>query len=801
MEEQLNSNRRELWNLSIKDIFYKYVRFLPLFILSVAVALLIAFAYLRYSTRYYSASGSLQIKNDKPNQRNDKFEDLLAGGNKTSSIQNEMEVLKSKPLMKRVVEKLNLQFSYTAKGKIKGFNVYREAPFVLQAFELADSSSSFSLRIKFIDENTFVINDEDKRFTFNQVFKNTSGIFRIVKTGIANPKADYTVSWQPSISVASQLVGSVKVLPKTAGTSILTITFQTTNGRMAADVVNALMVEYDSLTVEQNNYSNDQILAFINGRLQILNLELDTLQLRINKYKRDNNLIDVERQMASFFDKVKEVDQEKSKLNFALAQVNEIERYLVDQEYKYNATPTALTVEDATLNELTGNYNKAQLQRADLLKSNIPPSHPIIKELDSNIEKLRVSLLENIKNIRVSYVNAIGVVSGRATVEESRLQSLPYQLRDLIEMERQKNTKLVLYTMLENKREEAAISRASTISNSSIIDQAMPSSVPVKPNKRTIQILALLIGIGLPGLLIFLAEVLNDKISTRFDIEKISNVPIMGEIGHSYSDKVLIVNKSSRSMVAEQFRIIRSNLQFVLNKNEKPVILVTSSFSGEGKSFVSTNMGGVFALTGKKTIVLEFDIRKPKVLSGLGIGKNKGISNFLVGKSDLKELILSVPEFDNLYVLPCGPVPPNPSELLLDPKVAEMFEWLRTQYDIIVIDTAPVGMVGDAMTLGKFADCTLYLVRQGHTFKKQVALIDELYRDGKLPKVSIVINDVKVKPGYGYYGYGRYGYGYGYGQTQSSSSYYLEEVPPQSKFERFLNKLNISKLFGRKKRN
>jgi tyrosine-protein kinase Etk/Wzc len=370
-------------------------------------------------------------------------------------------------------------------------------------------------------------------------------------------------------------------------------------------------------------------------------------------------------------------------------------------------------------------------------------------------------------------------------------------MKEYVEMERQINTKLVLKNLLEGKREEIAIQRAAITSNSKVIDEAGMSLEPVKPNKKTIQILAIIVGLGLPGLLIFIGEILNDKINTRFDIERLTQAPILGEIGHSFAENTLIVNKTSRTMVAEQFRIIRSNLQYVINKPDKSVILVTSSFSGEGKSFVSTNIAAVLALAGKKTIILEFDIRKPKVLSGLQMSKQPGITNFLMGKSELEALITPVPDHENLFVLACGPVPPNPSEMLLANKVTELFEKVGKMFEVILIDTAPVGMVSDALTLSKFADCTLYLVRQGHTFKKQVALIDELYRENKLPKVSIVINDVKNKPGYGYYGSGRYGYGYGYGY---GSSYYEEEKPPPSFFEKVMANLNPMQWFSRRQR-
>jgi len=226
------------------------------------------------------------------------------------------------------------------------------------------------------------------------------------------------------------------------------------------------------------------------------------------------------------------------------------------------------------------------------------------------------------------------------------------------------------------------------------------------------------------------------------------------------------------------------------------VILITSSFSGEGKSYVTTNMGAVIALTGKKTVILELDIRKPKLLKGLDIQKGPGISNYLLGKGDLADMIKPVPGQENLFVLGCGPVPPNPAELLLDPKIDELFAWLRNHFDVLLIDTAPIGMVSDAMTLSKFATCTLYLVRQGHTFKKQIALIDEFYTGKKLPGVSIVINDVKLKPGYGYYGYGRYGYGYGYGY----GSYYEEEKQKGNFFRKLLTGFDLQKIFGRSKR-
>lgn len=799
-QEQLNSNKSELWNLSVKDLFYKYVRFLPLFLLSVAIALLVAFAYLRYTTRVYSAAGTMLIENDQQQGRSDKVEDILSGSNRNQNIQQEIEVLKSKPLMSRVINKLNLQFSYTAKGKVKDFNVYTQGPFLIEAFEIADSVYGFSLSIKFVNDHEFRVNNETTVFGFGQLFKNKFGVFRLKRNGPASPGAEYSINWQPTQSVAGALVGSIKVQPKTPGTGILTVSMQGTNAHMAADVVNNLMVQYDSMTVEQNNFSTDQMLGFIKARLNDMDDELDSLQLNFLRYKQKYKLFDVEKQLGDYFVKYTEADKGAVEQEFKLRMATEIDDYLKNRENQYSRveTPSALALEDVTLNELVGLYNKAQLDRQSLVDDNVPVSHPAFKEVEGQIEKLREKIQENLRNIRLSYASSINMLKARSNAVQSKLQDLPYELKEYVEMERQINTKQALYSLLEQKREEAAITRASVISNSKVLDRAAVSNDPVKPNRRTIQILAILIGIGVPALIIFMGEVLNDKITTRFDIEKITQAPILGEIGHSFSDNTLIVNKTSRTMVAEQFRIIRSNLQYVIHNPQRAVILVTSSFSGEGKSFVSTNMAAVLALTGKKTIILEFDIRKPKVLSGLNMTRRPGITNYMLGKAELEELIAPVPGLENLFVLACGPIPPNPSEMLLDPKITVLFEWLRNHFDVIFVDTAPVGMVSDAMTLSKFADCTLYLVRQGHTFKKQIALIDELYREDKLPKVSVIINDVKVKPGYGYYGYGRYGYGYGYGYG-ASSSYYEEEKPPLSFFERVIKKLRLPRWLRRRR--
>jgi capsular exopolysaccharide synthesis family protein len=434
--------------------------------------------------------------------------------------------------------------------------------------------------------------------------------------------------------------------------------------------------------------------------------------------------------------------------------------------------PSTLGLVDPTLNESVAAYNQAQVERQVLLKT-APPGNVAVKQKDEAINRLQKNILESLDNLKKSYNAAIGSIQGISGSAESQLRLMPEKQQALTAVKRQLETKLIVFNSLLQNREQSAIALASTISNIKVLTDAQANTIPVKPNRKNTKLLAIFIGLLLPALFIFIIEILNDKVTTRNDIERITQATILGEVGHSYGKNNLVVTNNNRGVVAEQFRIIRSNLQYVLNHVQKPVILVTSSFSGEGKSFISTNIGAVMAVAGKKTIILEFDIRKPKVLSHLGILKKPGLTNYLLGKMAVQDLAVPVDGIENLFVLPCGPVPPNPAEILLDTKLDDLFDYLRANFDTIIMDTAPVGMVSDAMTLSKFADCTLYIVRQGHTYKKQIGLIDDFYKKGKLPKISIILNDIKLRSGYGYYGYGRYGYGHGYG-----SGYFDDDAPP-----------------------
>lgn len=790
MEEtiQTQTAKSELARLSVKDLFYKYIRFLPLFIISVALSLMVAFLYLRYATLVYQSTGTMVIQDDASSSGgNDKFDNLFSSGNK-KNIANEIEYIRSSKLMARVVKALNLNYSYIAIGKIKEVNVYTSGPFSVEAFELKDSGG-FSMKIDFTSEQNFKVNG-DGPFTFGQIFKNLHGVFRLNRNFPGAAGSQYRLEWNPTESVAGELASELIVAPK-QGTAILTLTLQSTNPQLAADVINNTMSAYQTSTKEDKNEKTRAQLAFIDKELDTVSNQLDSLNKVYVEFVKRNSVYDLKTQSSNYLSQIDEAVKTREAQQDFLNKAYQIESGLLAKDGAIKV-PSSLGIDDPTLNKMVDAYNVAQLERKSLLETT-SPNNIAVKQQNEVLDQLQRNILASLASVKAAVRSNIAGIDRVSASAQSQLVVLPEKQKVLSDLEILKQNKLTVLNTLLEKREQSAIELAATVSNVKVLQDAYPNTTPIKPNPRNIKLIAIVIGLILPALFIFMLELLNDKVGTRHDIERLTTVTVLGEVGHAYGKGSLVVTNTSRSVVAEQFRIIRSNLQYVLHHVNKPVILVTSSFSGEGKSFISTNVGSVMALAGKKTIILEFDIRKPKILHQLDIPKHPGLTNFLLGRTAIEELPIPVDGMANLYVLPCGPVPPNPAEMLLDTRINELFDWLRKNFDAVIMDTAPVGMVSDALTLSRYADATLYIVRQGHTFKKQIGMIDEFYTQGKLPKMSIILNDVKVKAGYGYYGHGRYGYGHAYG-----SGYFQDDMPLPSTLSKYFGWLD-TRTWNRKK--
>ncbi|WP_207511672.1 GumC family protein [Longitalea luteola] len=785
----MNTPENQSVKISVKDFLMRYVRYLPLLIISVGIALIVAYVYIRYSTPLYSARATMLIKTDKSSGASDKdFDEVYFTGGR-GNVTNEIEILKSLTLAKRVAASLGLQKKYYVKGNIKTTLNYPAGPVSLQIVHLADSLTPVSFNINILNDQEFhFANAAEKKYRFGQPFQQGAGTFIIVKNDSLFKDLQYKehiISWQPLESAAFDVLGGLGVAAIKDQSNILSLTYLSSHPLLAKDILNQLMEEYSKQNIEDKNQTAARTVSFVNERLNLITRELGDVEKDLQQYKRRNQVVNLDAQSELYLNKESETEKDLSELEVQQHIIGYLQEYLTNQKNQFVVVP-ALGIEDVTLQTSLEQYNELQLKRESLLKTTTA-QNPSVKLAEGQLEKLRADIAENLKNLKATGELKINALRQKNQLYNSRIGTVPIKEKELLEITRQQGIKQNLYLYLLQKREETAISLAATVSNSQVVDAAIGSNTPVLPNPKNVKMLAVFLGLLIPVGFIYIRELLNDKISGRPDITKITDAPIFGEIGHSDDKAALLVRNNKRDVVTEQFRMIRSNIQYMVGNNSHPVILVTSTFSGEGKSFISVNTGAVMALAGKKTVVLEMDIRKPKITKNLELSRSKGISNFLVSDIPVESLPQPVPGIDNLYVIPCGPIPPNPSEILLNEKIVELFKYVKQTFDVVIVDTAPVGLVSDAFTLSQYADSTLYIVRMGYTLKKQVHFIDELYRNNKLPRIGLLVNDIKTSSHYYSYGnYGGYGYGYGYGH---SNGYYEQSSNGSGKVKKFFNRM------------
>lgn len=766
------------WVAGPKDFIFKYLPYLPLLLLSIAFFLTIAYIKVRYTTQIFKVQSSLLIQNDMTSvgggganggPKDEKFEELFMTQDQVN-LSNEIEVLKSTPVLQRVARDLNLQTAYYSRGNVRGSLIYPMYPFTLNLITKADSTKGLSFRIILLSADRYTVDEGKTVYHFGDTLTTGDARLQLIRNMGVNifsfASRQFEIDWSPALDVALGLQGQLKVMQINEQATILTLAFEGENPMLGKDVLNNLMAVYDTLQVEDKNRIAANTLRFINDRLFELNDTIRGVQGTLTHFMVENKVFDMENQSKDYLDKMGEAAKMRAEQVVKDSIVNYLLQYIADRNNLHGLVPTNLGIDEPALTQLVYEYNRLTLERDKNVKTSTE-ANPMIVGMDQTLSKIRAQIIQALLNVRAAYQIAINKLDESEGNINSHVNLLPGKSLGLLNIERRQKIFEDLYSLLSQKGLEISLSSASTISNSRVLEPAMAGADPVSPDKKSIYTMYLLVGMLLPTGFVLLRELLQDKINGKADVEKYTTAPILGEIGHSEGKQTLVVTQNSRRLISEQFRIVRTNLQYMINKVDKPVIMVTSSFSGEGKSFVSTNMGAVMALSGKRTVIMEFDIRKPKIVSGLDLKRKMGITNYIIGKAGFNELLIKVNGIDDLYVIPCGPIPPNPSEILLDARLDELMKEVADNFDVVIMDTAPIGLVSDAITLNRFSNCTLYITRQGYTFRKQLGLVEDLYMNKKLPNLCLLINDVKADGGYygGYYGggYGYYG-GYGYGK-------------------------------------
>jgi capsular exopolysaccharide synthesis family protein len=755
---------------TFKEVLAKAFRNWYWFVFSVLLCYGVAKVYLRwFTTPSYSIGCRFLIKKQgSSGGGSDELSQVNIVSNSNSDVANEMEIIKTRLLMNRVVRRLHLNVGYFMKGRFKSTELYGTAPFTANLVYLGDSALSRAWNVSSSPDGQKVILSDGTTETARSwgdtmVFKDMSLVLKRSIPGDVSPlRGSYILTITPEEQTVTSYLNSTKITQAGDGENVIQLNIIDGIPRRGEDVLNTLYDEYTKANVDDQNSIADNTIEFINNRLDIVHRELSGVEKNIQDFKTSNKLTSLEDQTKMVLNTTDGLNKELAQHELQLEVLKTVEDRLQSKEDRI--VPPTILSQDPTYATLVSKFNALVLQR-DAELGVTRPANPIIRQMNAQIDTVKEELLLSLDNVRSSEIIAKNGLTAKLNEMMGVIQGTPSKERAFLDISREQAVKQQLYLFLLQKREETAISKSGTLANSRLIDPARADGAPFSPNHMNIYMIALVVGLIVPAGTIYLKEFLNNKIVERRDINNQTDTPILGEIGHNKTGNPVVVTHDARSIIAEQFRSIRTNLRFLLTGKQHQVILITSSMSGEGKSFISLNLASSLALSGKKVVLLELDLRKPRLSSLLGLPNDEGISNFIVSNMDLKYLPKPAPDQHNLFIISSGPIPPNPAELLLQDKMKTLFEYLYANFDFIVIDTPPVGLVSDALLVSHYADACLYVTRQNYTFKQQIGIVNDLFVHRKMKGLSIIVNDVDNTQR-------RYGYGYRYG---GEGSYYTEE--------------------------
>ena len=796
-----NMNELDEEKVNYQEVLFRYIIHLPWFVASVLICLIGAWGYLYFQIPVYQVSASIIIKDDKKggNSGSADLENLGLGGVITSaqSIDNEIEVLRSKTILKEVVNNLELYITYYDEDEFPRQEMYKTSPVVvnLTAQEADKLPNAALIDMKLasdggLDVNLKVgLNEYNKRFDkLPAVFPTNVGTFGFtLRDSLSNGQVEGQKDVRHISAVVSQPFGVAKgyqwaltIAPTSKATSVATVSLVNTNIRRGQDFINKLMEMYNRNTNNDKNEVAEKTREFINERIKIIDEELGNTEEKLETFKRNAGLTDISSDAQLAVSGNAEYEKKRVENGTQINLVRDLAKYINNPLNEYEVLPSNIGLTDNGLTTQLERYNELVIERKRLLRTSTE-NNPMIINLDMSIRAMRANVKTAIDGTLQGLLIVKADLDREASRFSRRISDAPGQERQYVSIARQQEIKAGLYLMLLQKREENAITLAATANNAKIIDEPAAEGGPVSPKPKMIYMIAFVLGVGLPIGVIFLIGLTKFKIEGRGDVEKLTRLPIVGDVPLT-AEKTgsITVFENQNNLMSETFRNVRTNLQFMLGNGQK-VILVTSTVSGEGKSFISANLAVSLSLLGKKVVIVGLDIRKPGLNKVFNIArKEQGITQYLSNsEKNLMDLVQASDVSKSLYILPGGTVPPNPTELLARDGLDKAIETLKKNFDYVILDTAPVGMVTDTLLIGRVADLSVYVCRADYTRKAEFTLINELAENNKLPNLCTVINGLDLQQkkygyyyGYGkygkYYGYGkRYGYGYGYGEHKT----------------------------------
>ena len=776
-----------------KAVLFKYTIHWPWFVACILLCMAGAWLYLRYTPPVYNISASVIIKdNDKNSKASSGMADLedLGFYSSINNFDNEVEILQSRTLIKKVVEELDLYISYAAKSSFHDIELYKSSPVKVwitpeEAQKLpAPAYINLTLQPGNKLNVKITIGEQEYSKQFDKLpalLTTPSGTFSFTPADSTIAKSEQKIMATVSSprNVAGSYRGALSIEPTSKSTTITQISVKSTHTQRGMDFINKLVEIYNRDANDDKNEVATKTAEFIDERINIINGELGTTEQELETFKHDAGLTDLKSDTQLALSENSEYEKKRAENSTQLRLVQFLASYANNPDHAYEVLPVNVGLTDTGLTELINRYNEMLLERKRLLRSS-QENNPVVVNLDASIRAMRSNVLTTINSVQRGLAITQADLERQAGKYAGRITNAPGQERQLVSISRQQEIKAGLYLMLLQKREENAITLASTANNARIVDEALADAIPVSPKGKMIYLVALILGVALPVAVIYIIELFKYKIEGRADVEKITSFPIVGDVPFSEnksSEGAIVVHENQNDLMAETFRNVRTNVLYMMKSNEK-VILVTSTTTGEGKTFIASNLAVSLALLGKKIVIVGLDIRKPGLNKAFQLSrKEQGISQFLANPehTDLMSLVQVSNINPNLSILPGGPIPPNPTELVARESLPQAIDILKKHFDYIILDTAPIGMVTDTQLISRVANASIYVCRADYTHKADYTLINELGEQKKLPNLCTIINGLDMKKkkygyyyGYGkygkYYGYGKkYGYGYGYG--------------------------------------
>lgn len=766
-----NNHAESNHNVNFNQLWLKYIVYWPVFLLLLVLSIGGAWLYLYYKSPLYEANAQILIKDENKGADDSEALEFLSMISTKKVLENEKEEITSKKIIYRVINKLGLYAPVYEVHNFKQPSAYVSSPVSIEAKHPSKIKSSGNYNFTFNEkEQTVLLNN--KKYFFDQWIVLKNDTFRFIKNPFYSPgkTRDFYFAFVNPRIASESIEYNIDVVAASKASTILNLKYKDEVPVRAENILNSLIEEYNKASLEDRNLLAANTLAFVEERLKDVEADLDAVETQIKNYKSRSGAVSISTQSDLFLKNVSDNDQRLSEINMKLAVLNKAEDYVQAKDSKSGIVPSTLGVEDPMLTRMIGLLYEAELNY-EKLRNTEGENSPSLISLSQQIEKIRPGIIENIRNQRNSLVASRQNLLSTNNNYISALNSIPQKEKELVDINREQSIVSGIYSFLLQKREEAVLSSASRIPNSKLVEKAESSLWPVSPKPFKIYLVAFLfpfvIGIGA----ITLKETFSSKILFRHEIEAITSYPIVGEIAFNKSKDALVVSKAARTFISEEFRQLRVALSLNKSKEECHRILVTSTISGEGKSFVALNLAAMYAYSNKKTVLIELDLNRPTISIKAQIAPYPGIAEYLQNTTEKEDIIKRTTISENLFIIPSGLIPDDhPSELLEMGKIQDLLNYLSDIFDYIIIDTSPVSAITDAYVLSSSINVTLYVIRHNYTPKVFIERLDQNNKNNQLNNIAIVFNGIRSR-GFGKrkFGYG-YGYGYVYNEQATSSA-------------------------------